>query len=197
MPSGYEKSPDYGGAPRGRRGIVFDVVVLLGVLGLAAMCAVARIPAPLEWRVIDGDTDRVAFGMGTMGSRSTVIGGSALYFAADKVIDKATPADPPDRSRRPETMPTLAPHVAPAISADHLGSRAIATKRGRRPTHATHPKSLDARASATTAALEMSATTKAAPSATRSSSNAVSPDHGRCLTAGSATAKTVTAVGCF
>jgi carbon-monoxide dehydrogenase large subunit len=41
-------------------------------------------------RVIDGDTDRVAFGMGTMGSRSTVIGGSALYYAADKVIDKAT-----------------------------------------------------------------------------------------------------------
>lgn len=46
--------------------------------------------APTEMRVIDGDTDRVAFGMGTMGSRSTVIGGSALYYAADKVIDKAT-----------------------------------------------------------------------------------------------------------
>ena len=45
---------------------------------------------PDEMRVIDGDTDRVAFGMGTMGSRSTVIGGSALYFAADKVIGKAT-----------------------------------------------------------------------------------------------------------
>ncbi len=46
--------------------------------------------SPSEMRVIDGDTDRVAFGMGTMGSRSTVIGGSALYFAADKIIDKAT-----------------------------------------------------------------------------------------------------------
>ncbi|MCZ6844311.1 MAG: xanthine dehydrogenase family protein molybdopterin-binding subunit [Alphaproteobacteria bacterium] len=46
--------------------------------------------APTEMRVIDGDTDRVAFGMGTMGSRSTVIGGSALYYAAEKVIDKAT-----------------------------------------------------------------------------------------------------------
>jgi len=45
---------------------------------------------PDDVRVIDGDTDRVAFGMGTMGSRSTVIGGSALYFAADKVIEKAT-----------------------------------------------------------------------------------------------------------
>jgi carbon-monoxide dehydrogenase large subunit len=40
-------------------------------------------------RVIDGDTDRVAFGMGTMGSRSTVIGGSALYYASDKIIAKA------------------------------------------------------------------------------------------------------------
>jgi aerobic carbon-monoxide dehydrogenase large subunit len=39
-------------------------------------------------RYIDGDTDRVAYGMGTMGSRSTVIGGSALWLAADKVITK-------------------------------------------------------------------------------------------------------------
>src|SRR5262249_31898808 len=37
---------------------------------------------------IDGDTDRVGFGMGTMGSRSTVIGGTALWTAADKVIAK-------------------------------------------------------------------------------------------------------------
>ena len=44
---------------------------------------------PAWMRVIDGDTDRVAFGIGTMGSRSTVIGGSALYFAAEKIIDKA------------------------------------------------------------------------------------------------------------
>ncbi len=40
-------------------------------------------------RVIDGDTDRVAFGIGTMGSRSTVIGGSALYFASEKIERKA------------------------------------------------------------------------------------------------------------
>ena len=43
---------------------------------------------PAEVRYIDGDTDRVAFGMGTMGSRSTVIGGSALWTAADKIIAK-------------------------------------------------------------------------------------------------------------
>jgi len=43
---------------------------------------------PGEVRYIDGDTDRVGFGMGTMGSRSTVIGGTALWLAADKVIAK-------------------------------------------------------------------------------------------------------------
>src|SRR5438552_7460247 len=43
---------------------------------------------PAEVRYIDGDTDRVAFGMGTMGSRSTVVGGSALWTAADKILAK-------------------------------------------------------------------------------------------------------------
>ena len=44
-------------------------------------------PAVVQY--IDGDTDRVAFGIGTNGSRSTVIGGSALWMAADKVIAKS------------------------------------------------------------------------------------------------------------
>ena len=43
---------------------------------------------PSVVQYIDGDTDRVAFGIGTNGSRSTVIGGSALWMAADKVIAK-------------------------------------------------------------------------------------------------------------
>jgi carbon-monoxide dehydrogenase large subunit len=43
---------------------------------------------PEDVRYIDGDTDRVAFGMGSMGSRSTVIGGTALWMAADKIIAK-------------------------------------------------------------------------------------------------------------
>jgi aerobic carbon-monoxide dehydrogenase large subunit len=43
---------------------------------------------PHQVRYVDGDTDRVAFGMGTMGSRSTVIGGTALWMAADKVVAK-------------------------------------------------------------------------------------------------------------
>jgi len=41
-------------------------------------------PADVEY--VDGDTDRVAFGMGTNGSRSTVIGGTALCIAADKIV---------------------------------------------------------------------------------------------------------------
>jgi len=45
---------------------------------------------PSDVRYVDGDTDRVAYGMGTMGSRSTVIGGTALWMAADKVIAKGT-----------------------------------------------------------------------------------------------------------
>lgn len=44
--------------------------------------------APTDVQFIDGDTDRVAFGMGSNGSRSMVTGGSALKLAADKVIDK-------------------------------------------------------------------------------------------------------------
>jgi carbon-monoxide dehydrogenase large subunit len=43
---------------------------------------------PASVRFVDGDTDQVAFGMGSMGSRSTVIGGTALWTAADKIIAK-------------------------------------------------------------------------------------------------------------
>jgi carbon-monoxide dehydrogenase large subunit len=43
---------------------------------------------PAEVQFIDGDTDRVAFGMGSNGSRSMVAGGSALVLAADQIIEK-------------------------------------------------------------------------------------------------------------
>ena len=43
---------------------------------------------PGDVHFIDGDTDRVAFGMGSNGSRSMVTGGTALVIAADKVIAK-------------------------------------------------------------------------------------------------------------
>jgi aerobic carbon-monoxide dehydrogenase large subunit len=38
--------------------------------------------------VVHGDTDRILFGMGTYGSRSAAVGGSAIMKALDKVIDK-------------------------------------------------------------------------------------------------------------
>ncbi|HEX4416367.1 MAG TPA: xanthine dehydrogenase family protein molybdopterin-binding subunit [Kofleriaceae bacterium] len=38
--------------------------------------------------VVHGDTDRISFGMGTYGSRSAAVGGSAIVKALDKVIDK-------------------------------------------------------------------------------------------------------------
>lgn len=43
---------------------------------------------PGDVHYVDGDTDRVAFGVGTFGSRSAATGGTALLIAAGKVIDK-------------------------------------------------------------------------------------------------------------
>ena len=39
--------------------------------------------------VVAGDTDRVAEGMGTMGSRSLQLGGSAVWTATEQVVDRA------------------------------------------------------------------------------------------------------------
>ena len=44
---------------------------------------------PKDVRYVQGDTDKVAFGEGTGGSRSATIGGSAFLLATDKIIDKA------------------------------------------------------------------------------------------------------------
>src|SRR5258706_6263860 len=44
--------------------------------------------AQADLRVVEGDSDAVAFGAGSLGSRSAAIGGTALWHAADKVIAK-------------------------------------------------------------------------------------------------------------
>jgi carbon-monoxide dehydrogenase large subunit len=44
---------------------------------------------PQSVNVIQGDTDAVAFGMGTGGSRSTTMSGSALVLVSEKIIAKA------------------------------------------------------------------------------------------------------------
>ena len=45
---------------------------------------------PDEIRYVQGDTDLVAYGEGTGGSRSATMGGAAFLRASDKIIDKAT-----------------------------------------------------------------------------------------------------------
>ena len=48
-----------------------------------------RLGVPLEnVDVVHGDTDQIPFGMGTYGSRSLAVGGSAISKALDKIVDK-------------------------------------------------------------------------------------------------------------
>jgi carbon-monoxide dehydrogenase large subunit len=57
-----------------------------------AFCQVAadRLGLPMEdITLIQGDTDAVPFGNGTWGSRSLSVGGTAIYKAADRVMEKA------------------------------------------------------------------------------------------------------------
>lgn len=50
-----------------------------------------RLGVPLEnVKIVQGDTDQVAFGRGTAASRSLVLGGSAIVKAMDKIMAKAT-----------------------------------------------------------------------------------------------------------
>ena len=48
-----------------------------------------KLGVPIEnIEVVEGDTDKGPFGMGTYGSRSIAVGGSAIVKAADKIIEK-------------------------------------------------------------------------------------------------------------
>jgi carbon-monoxide dehydrogenase large subunit len=50
-----------------------------------------RLGIPIEQvSIVHGDTDKVQMGMGTYGSRSAAVGGTAIWKAVDKVIAKAT-----------------------------------------------------------------------------------------------------------
>ena len=54
-----------------------------------AQLVVDRLGIPIEnIEVVHGDTDKIPFGMGTYGSRSIAVGGSAIVRAADKIISK-------------------------------------------------------------------------------------------------------------
>ena len=55
-------------------------------------CQIAadRLGLPIDdISLVEGDTDQVPFGNGTWGARSTSVGGTAIYHAAGKVLDKA------------------------------------------------------------------------------------------------------------
>ena len=56
---------------------------------------------PSDMHYIDGDTDLVAFGIGTNGSRSTVIGGTALVDGRRQGHRQGQEASPPICSKRP------------------------------------------------------------------------------------------------
>ena len=48
-----------------------------------------KLGVPIEnVEVIHGDTDKGPFGMGTYGSRSLAVGGTAIVKACDKIIEK-------------------------------------------------------------------------------------------------------------
>ena len=54
-----------------------------------AQLVVAQLGVPLDQvEVVHGDTDKIPFGMGTYGSRSLAVGGSAMVKAMDKIVAK-------------------------------------------------------------------------------------------------------------
>jgi carbon-monoxide dehydrogenase large subunit len=54
-----------------------------------AQLVVEQLGVPIDSvEIVHGDTDRIPFGMGTYGSRSAAVGGSAIVKAMDKIVDK-------------------------------------------------------------------------------------------------------------
>ena len=54
-----------------------------------AQIVAERLGVPIEnVEIVHGDTDRIPFGMGTYGSRSVAVGGSAIVRAIDKIVEK-------------------------------------------------------------------------------------------------------------
>jgi carbon-monoxide dehydrogenase large subunit len=55
-----------------------------------AQIAADRLGLPVEdIEIVQGDTDRVPYGNGTWGSRSVSVGGTAIYRASERIVDKA------------------------------------------------------------------------------------------------------------
>jgi carbon-monoxide dehydrogenase large subunit len=79
--------------------------------------------------VVEGDTEVVPFGTGTFNSRSMAIGGSAVYEAARKIIDKARKIAAYKLQRRTGDLIyengvfRVMPHAGARASIAHLGKR--------------------------------------------------------------------------
>ena len=53
-----------------------------------------KLGVPVEnIEIVHGDTDKGPFGMGTYGSRSLAVGGSAISKACDKIVEKGNSSD--------------------------------------------------------------------------------------------------------
>ena len=64
-----------------------------------------RLGIPMEdVEIVHGDSDAVAFGMGTYGSRSLAVGGSAIMKSLDKVIEKGAKIAAHKLESRPEDL---------------------------------------------------------------------------------------------
>ncbi len=96
---------------------------------LAQIAASALGIAVEDIAVVEGDTQAVPFGTGTFNSRSMAIGGSAVYEAARKVMDKATKIAAHKLQRRPRDLVyetgffRAIPHAGARASIAHLGNK--------------------------------------------------------------------------
>ena len=81
-------------------------------------CAKCLDIAPEAVRVVEGDTDRIAFGFGSGGSRCSALGTAAIMKATEKVIEKG---------RR------IAAHILEAAEADITFADGTYTVAGYRP----------------------------------------------------------------
>ena len=93
--------------------------IAAGVLGIAVE----------DIAVVEGDSQAIPFGTGTFNSRTTSIGGSAVYEAARKIMDKATMIAAHKLQRRPRDLVyengvfRVIPHPGARSSITRLGMK--------------------------------------------------------------------------
>src|SRR6266536_2021129 len=104
-------------------------------LGIGLATSLAQIAASVlgialdDIEVVEGDTQAVPFGTGTFNSRSMAIGGSAVYEAARKIMDKARKIAAYKLQRRPRDLNYengvfhVMAHAGVRASIAHLGKK--------------------------------------------------------------------------